>query len=119
MALISPRHLLAPFLNKTHLFTMIGVVLLFIAFRFSGGGIKTQKSGKTQDLQVEESVPEAAVSKKPAQHVEDDAIDNALDSAGSDSHAQKQPAPETDRKQQAPSKDSGSLDDIERAMGLR
>ncbi len=120
MAIVSPRHFVTPCLNKTHLFTMLGIILLFVAFRISGGAMKTNVNKESNE---EESVVDTAgeqnnnITHKQVVSAEDETVQKALDTSAQ-AEGNPEPQPESGKKAE-PKKDGGSLDDIERAMGLR
>ena len=74
MALISLKNLVEPFQNKTHLITILLVVIAFAVFRFSGGGIKIESLSKappslnkTNQQYQAPRLQNNAVAKPPAQ----------------------------------------------------
>jgi len=119
MSLISIRHFISPLQNKTNLFAIIGIVVLFTAFRMAGGGTYTNytnsKQAHQERINSDFDIPTfddsgSSNSDIPARTVprDNDPINDILkdDSGAYESQALEQ-------------SEEGGLADIERQLGLR
>lgn len=128
MSLLDPKHLLAPFRNKTHLFTLIGVVLVFGLFRYLGGGVTTEAPSslskvsslfekdsvdeETLDEDLENTDSEILIDSKSEVEI-DEEVTKAVKSS------QKRNINPPSKKDTESEKETSELDEIEKAMGLR
>ena len=102
--------LLLPFTNKTNLFTLVVVTLLFAAFRLSGGSIFGSESSQT-----EKSTPYRRIGQSPV--VNSKHVDSSHNLRGVydfvDSSKEQEEKKDTNNTDQV-----SGLDEIENMMGL-
>lgn len=132
MALISIRNLVAPFENKTHLFTIVVIAIIFGVWRASGGSVTSQPhslsgNGTESRATTEESrfqplkslsnrTPGGSNSTLPASKapVSRTTSSNSRDELDSLLAPQKQRV-----NPNSPQKHHSALDDIEKSLGMR
>ena len=120
MALISIRNIVAPFENKTHLFTIVVIAIIFGVWRASGGSLTSQPTKDEPRFQTEQGFSNRTLgdvssaqpaSKRLAPKTPSSASRDKLD-------ALLVPQQQLDNPT-ATQKQHSALDDIEKSLGMR
>lgn len=135
MSLISVKNFVSPFTNTVHLVTIILVTILFAVFRLQGGGVKVSFSDSAEpviesrtvgganslDTLIESEPPAQPVAKRPARTIPDS---GSIQITSEEDDLIKQmigrnPAPAREVTRKPAARDSDSLGEIEKSLGMR
>ena len=112
MSLLNVKHLVTPFQNWVHLILILLMAFLFAAYRWAGGRVEIRQLGEPQSIQRTTTTGQARtntveVNRARPQEPRGDLLKDFA----------QRTAPDTTREDTA--KNSGSLSDLERQLGLK
>lgn len=115
MSLLNVKHLVTPFQNWVHLILILLMAFLFAAYRWAGGRVEIRQVGDTQSIQRSTTTGSTAPIRGGTTEINRPRPQESRGDLLKD-FAQRT-APDTTREDSA--KNSGSLSDLERQLGLK
>lgn len=115
MSLISAKNLVAPLTNKVHLMSLVLVAVGFAFLRYSGGSISLEERSQTRNVRSKNVRTINKNAADPTQNSRSrvDELFNSVSPMG-----KKQKEPKKIKKVPPKRKDSGSLAEIEKSLGM-